>query len=81
MTNPPRASIWLDIPEDCQMRAEFTGEHDMQFTLGDHYQLGQTVLFERPALERFVKLAADVLAVPLPEDRKAALPVLTGPPD
>jgi hypothetical protein len=41
MTNPPRASIWLDIPEDCQMRAEFTGEHDMQFTLSDHYQARQ----------------------------------------
>ena len=81
MSSPPIASIRLDVPGHCAMQAEFTGERDIQFTLGDSCELGQTVLFERPALERFVKLATDVLAVPLPKDRKAALPILTGQPD
>jgi hypothetical protein len=77
MNNPPHVSVWLDVPDDCRIQGEFTGDRDMQMTFGEFgYQ--QTVLFEREALERFVRLASELLAVPLPEDRKADLPVLVG---
>jgi hypothetical protein len=76
MTTPPQASIWLDIPNDCHIQSEFNGERDIQITLGQFGEVQQTLLFEREALKRFVKLATDILAVPLPEDRMADLPVL-----
>jgi len=37
------------------------------------------MVFERPALEEFVELAGQVLALSLPADRKAELPVLMSP--
>lgn len=77
MRNPPQASVWLDVPEGCYIQGEFTGDRDIQITFGEFGNATQqNVLFEREALERFVKLASELLAVPLPEDRKADLPVL-----
>jgi hypothetical protein len=76
MTTPPQAAIWLDIPNDCHVQGEFTGGRDIQITFGQFGQNQHTLLFEREALQRFVKLANDLLAVPLPADRKAELPVL-----
>lgn len=75
MTGQPHASLWLDIPDDCRIQGEFTGDRDIQITLGEP-DSQQYLLFEREALERFVKLAAELLAVSLPEDHKAELPVL-----
>jgi hypothetical protein len=75
MSNPPQVSLWLDIPEDCWMQGEFTGDRDIHFTFGA-FGGQQNVLFEREALERFAKLASELLAVPLPDDYKADLPVL-----
>jgi hypothetical protein len=80
MSHQPHASIWLDVPEDCRMQAEFTGDRDIHLTFGE-YGNQQNLLFERDALERFVSLANELLAVPLPEDYKAPLPVLVSPAD
>jgi hypothetical protein len=76
MSNPPEVSLWLDVPENCQIQGEFTGDRDILVTFGEFGNGQQNVLFEREALERFVKLASELLAVMLPDDPKAELPVL-----
>jgi hypothetical protein len=78
MNNCPVASIWLDVPEDCRIACQFTGDGDVQFTLGEWHE-GQVVLFERPALERFVQLATALLEKPTPIDSKAPSVVLESP--
>ena len=75
MNSPPQVSVWLDVPEDCRMQGEFTGDRDIQIRFGEPSD-GAHILFEREALEQFVKLANELLAVPLPDDYKATLPVL-----
>jgi hypothetical protein len=76
ITDRPKASAWIDIPDSCPMRGEFTGDDDIQVMFGDPND-GVNVLFQRPALERFVQLANELLAVPIPEDdSKADLPKL-----
>lgn len=77
-TNKPEAAVWLDIPADCRMTGEFTGDFDLHVVFGD-IKDGVEVMFERPALERFVTLANELLAVPLPDDAKADLPTLHAP--
>lgn len=68
MSNPPEAALWLNIPDDCWMRAEFeVGDHDLPDI---HVLLGSDsddkhLMFERTALERFVELAQRMLAVPV----------------
>lgn len=74
----PQTSVWLDIPDTCRMRGEFTGDFDIQVMFGDPYD-GVTMLFERLALERFVRLAGELLAVPIPDNSKASLPVIASP--
>ncbi|MPZ84199.1 MAG: hypothetical protein GEV28_28880 [Actinophytocola sp.] len=59
-SNPPEKSVWLDIPEDCRMHGEFTGDGDVHVVFGDLND-GANVLFERLALERFVQLANELL--------------------
>jgi hypothetical protein len=76
MSNPPQVSVFLDVPEGCRMQGEFTGDLDIQIRFGEPSD-GAHLLFEREALKRFVELAKKLLAAPVPEDRKAALPVLT----
>jgi hypothetical protein len=76
--NPPEKTVWLDIPEDCRIRGEFTGDLDIHIVFGSSSD-GVEMLFERLALERFVHLANELLAVPLPDDPKADLPILTAP--
>jgi hypothetical protein len=76
MSNPPQVSVWLDVPDDCRMQGEFTGDRDIHIIFGQFGSGQQNVLFEREALERFVTLANELLAMPLPDDRKADLPVL-----
>lgn len=39
------------------------------------------VLFERPALERFVQLVNELLAVLIPDDSKADMPMIHAPAD
>ncbi|MGQ0841879.1 hypothetical protein [Actinokineospora sp.] len=74
----PQVSVWLDVPETCRMRAEFTGDMDVQVMLGNPPD-GVVVLFERLALERFVRLASTLLAIPMPDDPTADLPAVTCP--
>lgn len=74
----PRSSIWLDIPDTCRIRGEFTGDYDIQVMFGSSSD-GATVLFERLALERFVRLAMDLLAMPLPDNPKDGLPAIVSP--
>lgn len=75
MKNPPELSVWLDVPDDCRIQAAFTGDRDIRFMFGQPSD-GANVLFERPALERFVQVASQLLALELPDDYKAELPVL-----
>jgi hypothetical protein len=75
MNNPPQVSVWLDVPDGCRMQGEFTGDRDIHITLGQ-FGSQQNLLFERAALERFAKLANELLALPLPDNPRAALPVL-----
>ena len=77
--NKPEAAVWLDIPEDCRMSAEFTGDHDLHIVFGDRND-GVEMLFERPALERFVALATELLALPIPDDPREDMPKLYAPP-
>jgi hypothetical protein len=76
MNNPPQVSVFLDVPEGCRMHGGFTGDLDIQIRFGDPRD-GAHVLFEREALERFVVLASQLLTVPVPEDHKADMPMLT----
>jgi hypothetical protein len=78
MPDAPDKSVWLDIPETCRMRGEFTGDYDIHVMFGDPRD-GVNVLFERAALERLVRLGIDLLAVPIPDDPKAELPRLYAP--
>jgi hypothetical protein len=72
VNNPPTVALWLNIPEDCQMRGDFEPsseiEPDIRVVLGDSADDTQ-LLFEREALERFVKLGQELLAVPRSADR------------
>ncbi|MFC4856859.1 hypothetical protein [Actinophytocola glycyrrhizae] len=77
-TSRPGAAVWLDIPEDCRMSGEFTGDHDLHIVFGD-VKDGVEMLFERPALERFVKLATELLTLPIPVDPGEDLPRLRVP--
>jgi hypothetical protein len=78
MTNRPEAAIWIDIPEDCHISGEFTGDRDIQIAFGgSNDSVG--VVFERLALERFAQLVNELLAVPLPDDLKVDLPKLQAP--
>lgn len=79
-TNKPEAAVWLDIPADCRMTGEFTGDFDLHVVFGD-IKDGVEVVFERPALARFVTLANELLAVPIPVDPREDLPRLTAPAD
>lgn len=60
------------------MSAEFTGDHDLHIVFGDRND-GVELLFERPAVERFVALATELLAMPILGDPKADLPKLYAP--
>jgi len=77
VNNSPQVSVWLDVPDNCRIQGEFPGARDIPITFGE-FGSTQNLLFEREALERFVKMASNLLAAPLPEDRKAELPVLVG---
>lgn len=76
--SPPEVSIWLDVPEDCRIRGESTGDEDIKVTFGNTND-GIVLLFERPAFERFTWIAHELLALPLPEDPRAELPVVEDP--
>jgi hypothetical protein len=74
MNNPPRVIAWLEIPDDCRMKAMLDFDDELRFTLGSQSDDWQYIAFERPALERFVQLAQEVLALPEPASTKADRP-------
>lgn len=83
--NPPEvASLVLDIPDDCRMRGEFTevqqltGERAIRVVFGNSGDAIQ-VQFERSALKRFVCLAVELLAQPIPDDPGGDVPNLYAP--
>jgi hypothetical protein len=61
----PRTSVCVEIP-DCRMVGSITLEGRYTFILGWPSE-NATFLFKRRALERFIRLAADMLAE-LPPD-------------
>lgn len=69
LSNPPEVALWLSIPDNCRMRADFeVGDNeapDIHVILGSNGD-DTHLLFEREALERFVTLAQRMLAVPDP---------------
>ena len=69
MRNPPEVQVWLDVPEDCRMSAQLTGDGDAQFTFGDG-PFGQVMLLELSALVRLMELGHALLAKPEPADRR-----------
>lgn len=62
-----QALVQADIPDTCDMYGGFTKDADLRFVFGEPDK-GLQVVFERPALERFVHLAVDLLSTPLGED-------------
>lgn len=76
--NIPSKAVWLDIPGDCHISGEFTGDYDIHVMFGGPRD-GVDLLFKRIALERFVALATELLAVPVSDDPKAELPKLHAP--
>lgn len=76
MNNPPRAISWLEIPDDCRMEAMLDFDDERRFTFGNSTQDWQYLAFERPALERFVRLAHEVLTLPEPASIKADRPTV-----
>lgn len=74
--NQPEAAGWLDIPEDCRISGELTGDLPIEF--GD-IKDGIEMMFERPALERFAAIVTELLAPPIPVDPRKDLPRLHTP--
>ena len=75
MSQLPLVTIWFEVPDDCRMQGEIDGDHNLHITFGE-MSADQNLIFRRQALERFVKLATELLAMELPDDVKAVLPVL-----
>jgi hypothetical protein len=69
MSNPPEVSLWLSLPDDCYLRAEFEVSDgdtpEIQIAVGGRSD-DIHLLFERGALVRFVTLANRLLAIPDP---------------
>lgn len=73
IASEPCAAVQVDIPNSCAMRGDFTDDVDLRFLFGQ-LDDGVRVVFERPALERFIHLAIDLLATPLPDDEPDTTP-------
>ncbi|GAB3446321.1 hypothetical protein [Actinophytocola sediminis] len=77
-TDLPDRSVWLMIPENCRVSGGFTNNRDIRVVFGDPAD-ETTVVFERFALERFARLAHELLAVPAYDEDPAHLPVIVSP--
>lgn len=67
--NAPRVHVWLEIYNNCHIGATLHSGHDeLRFTMSGPYQDDVNIVFERPALERFVQFADEALKLPLPEN-------------
>lgn len=76
MNTPPRVLVWLEIPGDCRMAAALNCDDELLFSLGDSFKEELTIVFERRALERFVRLASHALTLEQPADSKTDPPEL-----
>jgi hypothetical protein len=56
------AAVWLEVPGDCRMQGAYNEERDIHFVFGE-LSTGLSLTFERKSLERFVNLAAELLAM------------------
>lgn len=74
-SHKPGAAVWLDIPEDCRVSGEFTADYDLHIVFGD-LRDGVEMQIQRPALERFVQVATELLAQPIPVDASEDRPGL-----
>jgi hypothetical protein len=71
----------LLVPDSCRMYGGFTEDRDVCIVFGNA-MTEPSVVFERYALERFARLAHELLAVPIYEEQKPeSLPVLVSPSD
>lgn len=77
-TDLPDKSVWLMIPGNCRVSGAFTSDRDIRVVFGDLPE-ETTVVFERLALERFARLAHELLAVPAHHENPALLPMLVAP--
>ncbi|MFC4859211.1 hypothetical protein [Actinophytocola glycyrrhizae] len=57
--------MWLDIPEDCRVSGEITADYDAHIVFGG-LRDGVEMQIQRPALERFVQVATELLARQIP---------------
>jgi hypothetical protein len=78
MTNKPEAAVWLEIPEDCRISGRFNSHDVVHIVFGD-LKDGVEMMIERLALERFVVLANELLAEPVPVDSNGDSPQLHAP--
>jgi len=75
-----RVLIWLEIYNDCKFGAtpvfDRDGHDELGFTLAGPYHDDVNIVFERPALERFVQLAREALELQPPKDAATDPPKL-----
>lgn len=76
----PETSVWLHIPGNCHMAGEFTSDRDIRMVFGNLAD-ETSVVFERVALERFARMAHELLAVPVHNEEPAHSIVAAGSPD
>lgn len=72
----PNILVLQDIPKLCRMAVQLDGEDDFRFTIGDPRKEELTLVFERQALERFVRLASRALTQERPADSTLGYPEL-----
>lgn len=75
----PQSHIWLDIPANCRIEAEFVSDDETRFVFGDPRRDGHTVEFKREALVRFCSLARELLMEAFSHDVRAADPLVSDP--
>jgi hypothetical protein len=79
--NDPRVhvsrKIYVDIYNNCRVDVTpLYGHDELRFSMSGRYQDEVSIAFERPVLERFVKLAREALKLQLPEDTSIDPPKL-----
>lgn len=70
-----QVSGWFGVQNDTAISCRINVKHEVEFTVGT-WRSGVELVFERYALERFVKLATAALNEPLEADEHAERGVL-----
>jgi hypothetical protein len=81
MMSAPRVGAYVLVPGDCAVSCSIGGPdgQEIEVRLGHHRTCFELVI-ERDALVRLVQVATRALAMPIPDDPMAAIPVVTGAP-